>query len=148
MMKRRLWHALRAIDIGRRDGKQQLKCYLIKETNDPDPVQKTKGKLILPEVEKAESFIKRSAGLIFRSEPTSGYGMLFEECGSIHTLFMKFPIDAVLMDNENRVVRVISGLRPYRFTPFIFNANKVLELKNGSANFLNIKAGDWLKFIH
>ena len=34
---------------------------------------------------------------------------------SVHTHFMRFPIDVVFLDSEWRIVSVVAALRPWRF---------------------------------
>ena len=78
--------------------------------------------------EVADTFAKRTRGLIGRPPPGPGEGMLIPGCNAIHTFFMKYPIDATFLDRENRVVKVVRGIRPWR--PFVWGgwrAVKVLE---------------------
>ena len=76
----------------------------------------------------ARTFSERARGLIGRDRPQFGEGMLILRCNAIHTLFMKYPIDAVFLDRENRVVREVRGIKPWCF--FVWGgwrAVKVLE---------------------
>lgn len=63
----------------------------------------------------AETFAERARGLIGRSAPAPGRGMLIPKCNCIHTCFMRYPIDAAFLDRGGRVVRVVRGIRPWRF---------------------------------
>lgn len=60
---------------------------------------------------------------------------------------MRFPIDIVFLDGENRVVFIESFLGPWRFSKLVFKANSVLELKAGVAQ-RKIGVGDSLQFYH
>src|SRR4051812_50197469 len=62
----------------------------------------------------AETALARLRGLLGRSGLSSGEGMLLRPAASIHTAFMRFPIDAVFLDRENRVVKVAAELAPWR----------------------------------
>ena len=62
----------------------------------------------------AETAFARLRGLLGRSGLSSGEGMLLRPTSSIHTAFMRFPIDAVFLDRSDRVVKVASDLRPWR----------------------------------
>ena len=78
--------------------------------------------------EVADTFAKRTRGLIGRPPPGPGEGMLILKCNAIHTFFIRYPIDATFLDRENRVVKVVRGIRPWR--PFVWGgwrAVKVLE---------------------
>ena len=67
--------------------------------------------------EVADTFAKRTRGLIGRPPPGPGEGMLILKCNAIHTFFMRYPIDATFLDRENRVVKVVRGIRPWRPSP-------------------------------
>ena len=78
--------------------------------------------------EVARSLAARMKGLIGRRGLPPGRGLLILRCNAIHTLFMRFPIDAVFYDRHGRAVKTVRNIRPWRF--FIwggFRAVKVLE---------------------
>ena len=78
--------------------------------------------------EVARSFWARLKGLIGRQSLPPGRGLLILKCNAIHTFFMRFPIDATFYDREDRVVKTVRNIRPWR--PFVwggFRAAKVLE---------------------
>ena len=62
----------------------------------------------------AETMFARLRGLLGRSGLSSGEGMLLRPAASIHTAFMRFPIDAVFLDRESRVLKVAAELAPWR----------------------------------
>lgn len=62
----------------------------------------------------ADSFLSRLAGLMFRKEPPQGEGLLITRCGTIHTCFMRFRIDAVFLDGDGGVVKVVKDIPPWR----------------------------------
>ncbi len=77
---------------------------------------------------EAETAFERMRGLIGRNPPPPGEGLLIPRCNAIHTLFMRYPIDAVFFDRSGRVVKTVRGIRPWRF--FVWGgwrAVKVLE---------------------
>jgi uncharacterized membrane protein (UPF0127 family) len=71
-------------------------------------------------------------GLLGRDGLAEGEGMLFTRTGSIHTFFMRFPIDAVFCDRELRVLKVVRELPPWR-TASKRGAKVVVELPAGAA---------------
>ena len=80
------------------------------------------------EAEVAETFAERARGLIGRPPPASGKGLLILRCNCIHTLFMSYPIDATFLDAEDRVVRTVRGIPPWRAWVWGgWRARKVLE---------------------
>lgn len=54
----------------------------------------------------------------------------------IHTLGLKFPIDVIVLDKNNRIVKLAEGLKPNRFFVWPVKYNKVLELPEG---FIKVK---------
>ena len=86
------------------------------------------------DAEVAETFAQRTRGLIGRKGLAPGTGMLITKCNCIHTLFMRFPIDATFLDRKGNAVRTVRGIRPWR--PWIWGgwrAASVLETAAGSA---------------
>ncbi len=78
----------------------------------------------------ASSFPERARGLIGKRDLPPGEGLLILRCNAIHTFFMRFAIDATFLDRDDRVVKVVRNIRPWR--PFIWGgwrATKVLETK-------------------
>lgn len=76
----------------------------------------------------AKTFLQRARGLIGRPPPPKGEGMLILKCNAIHTLFMRYPIDATFLDKNDRVVKAVKNIPPWRFMVFGgFKAVKVLE---------------------
>ena len=88
----------------------------------------------------AETPFTRLRGLLGRSGLSSGEGLLLRPAGSIHTAFMRFTIDAVLLDPGDRVVKVASALRPWR-TAACRGARSVLELPAGEATRRGLRPG-------
>jgi uncharacterized protein len=69
--------------------------------------------------------------------------LLIKRTSSIHMFFMRFPIDAVFLDRELRVVKVVPGLRPWRIAA-ARRARSVLELPAGTCERRGIAVGDRL----
>jgi uncharacterized membrane protein (UPF0127 family) len=88
----------------------------------------------------AETGFARLRGLLGRSGLSSGEGMLLRPAASIHTAFMRFPIDAVFLDRENRVVKVAAELAPWRAAA-CRGSRTVLELPAGEAARQGLRPG-------
>ena len=105
----------------------------------------TTGSVIAGEAVYARSVVARTRGLMLRKELPEGAGLVIHPCGSIHMMFMRFPIDAVFYDNDGKVTRVARHLR--RWTGLAFGgrgAKGVVELPAGAAT--SIEAGHTLEF--
>jgi uncharacterized membrane protein (UPF0127 family) len=79
-------------------------------------------------------------GLLGRSELARGEGILLRPAGSIHTFFMRFPIDAVFVGRDGTVVGVERDLKPWR-TARRRGAKWVLELAAGEADARALTTG-------
>ncbi len=83
-------------------------------------------------------------GLLGRRRLADDEGLLLRPAGSIHTAFMRFPIDAVFLDGDGSILRVTAGLAPWR-TAACRGARAVLELPEGAAERAGISVGDRLQ---
>ena len=104
-------------------------------TRDGDPV--------CPRCVVARTPLRRMKGLLGRRGLGEDEGLLLQPASSIHTLFMRFPIDVVFLDRELRVLRVAEGVRPWRFAA-ARGARAVLELPAGAAARSALSAGQQL----
>ena len=102
-----------------------------------------KGKIIESNISLANNFWDRLAGYMFRSKPHKS-GILFEPAISIHTFFMRFPIDVVFLDGTLKVLKIYRSLPPWRHTGFYFTSRKTLELPAGKFP-VDIREGDILE---
>ena len=91
----------------------------------------------------ADRPLQRMRGLIGRSGLPAGEGMLLRPAPSIHTAFMRFPIDAVFLDRDLRVLDIVEQLRPWR-TASRRRARAVLELAAGECARRGVEIGDRL----
>jgi uncharacterized membrane protein (UPF0127 family) len=88
----------------------------------------------------AASFADRGRGLLGRSGLEPDQGLLLMPCASVHTLFMRFPIDAVFFDRQGFVTKVAVHLRPWRFA-WSGRAHACLELASGGAARYGFRVG-------
>lgn len=84
------------------------------------------------DVREARTMRQRMLGLMFSKDIPLGDGLLLSPCNSIHTFFMKYPIDVLFLDKNGVVLRIYKSLLPWRVTPIILKARKVLELRAGT----------------
>ena len=81
----------------------------------------------------ARTFSERAKGLIGTKSLPDGEGMLILHCNAVHTFFMSFPIDVTFLDRQDRVVKVVRGVKPWR--PLVWGgwrASKALETMSRS----------------
>jgi uncharacterized protein len=107
----------------------------------------TRGVVVATRVEVARSFGARLRGLLGRSSLEAGEGLVIDPCSSIHTFFMRFPIDVVFLGDDDRVVAIIPDLRPWRATRFYAAARSTLELSAGTAARTGMAVGDRIVLV-
>jgi uncharacterized protein len=92
-------------------------------------------------VEVATGVVSRTLGLMGRRGMPAGSALLIRPCSSVHTMWMRFAIDVAYLDREERVVKVVHGLRPWRASIGGRRAHSVLELAAGEAARAGIEVG-------
>lgn len=103
------------------------------------------GRCLLPRVRVADGFWTRLVGLMGRSGLEAGTGLYFPRCCSIHMFFMRFAIDAVYLDSEKTVVKIVSHLRPWRLS-WCPGADSVLEAPAGWSAEVGLEVGMNVEF--
>lgn len=106
----------------------------------------TRNTLLADHAGKADSFMRRFKGLMGVTDFPMGHGLHIEPCNSIHTFFMKIPIDALFLDAKGEVVDVCHAMPAWRMSRVYFSAKSVLELPAGTALASKTEAGDRLSF--
>jgi len=71
-------------------------------------------RIVVDELQVADSFWSRFVGLQFRRELPVGHGLLLMPCRSIHTCWMRFAIDVIFLDAQYTVLDIRHSLRPWR----------------------------------
>jgi hypothetical protein len=103
----------------------------------------TRGTVVCEWAALADRPLQRMRGLLGRDSLRAGEGLLLQPAPSIHTAFMRFPIDVVFLDSESVVVRVVHKLAPWRAAS-AQRARSVLELAAGEGARRGVGVGDWL----
>lgn len=92
-------------------------------------------------VEIAASSAERRKGLLGRTGLADGEGLWIVPCESVHTFFMRFPIDLVYLDRRGRIRKVRSNVRPWRLSACL-TAHSILELPAGTIRATQTQPGD------
>ena len=82
-------------------------------------------------VDRADTFWKRALGLMGKPRLEAGRGLLIPRCRSIHTCFMRFPIDVVFLDEHSQPVKIVRNIKPWRLLWGDRKACSVLEVESG-----------------
>lgn len=110
-------------------------------------INKTNGAILAQEAQIADNPFSRLKGLLGKEGLKEGEGLIISPCNSIHTFFMRFSIDVVFIDNNNKVVKIAHSLPPGRLFGTGFKANLVIELSAGTLLKTNTKNNDILDII-
>ncbi len=108
-------------------------------------VLKISGKVIVHRCYVAKDFFSRFMGLMGRREMPKDEALVFPKCNSIHTFFMRIPIDVVFVSAEGSVIEVKEALAPWRLCLPRGKVRHTVELAAHRARELNIHIGDRLE---
>ncbi|MCL5410535.1 MAG: DUF192 domain-containing protein [Patescibacteria group bacterium] len=100
--------------------------------------------MISLEVREAKNLKEKIIGLMMEIKAKP---LLIKTRFGIHTFFLKFPIDILILDKGYKVRCVKEDLYPYRF--FFWNPkyNMVVELPDGTIKENKIKTGQQVKLL-
>jgi uncharacterized protein len=98
-------------------------------------------------IELAVTRNDRRKGLLGRDVFETSSALIIAPCFSIHTMFMRFDIDAVFVDDDGRAVKVVQGMGPWRIAVEPF-AHAVVELPAGSLRERPVDVGDRLYLVN
>lgn len=87
---------------------------------------------------KKLTFSQSVTGLIFR-KPQNVY---FRTHFGIHTFFMKYPIDVILLDESGKVMKIKKNLKPNKIFLWNFKYSRVVEMPEGTILKMGIDSGD------
>jgi uncharacterized protein len=99
------------------------------------------GRIVCERVVVADRAHRRMRGLLGRKYLRQGEGMVLRPGWSIHTAFMRFPIDAVFLDADQVVIKIEHEVGPWR-TVSCRGAREVVELPAGECHRRGLEVGD------
>jgi uncharacterized membrane protein (UPF0127 family) len=104
----------------------------------------SKGTLLAERLTEARAPWSRLVGLLGRSHLSQGEGLLIAPCSSVHTFFMRFPIDVAFLDRDGRVVSAFASVPPFRVLMGGRGAQMAVELPAGVLARTGATTGDQL----
>jgi len=110
-------------------------------------VNVTNGKLLADDVAKAHCFLTRLKGLLFTRDFHYGQALHIQPCNQIHTLFMKYAIDVLHLNESCEVVGIEENVRPGRVGRKFAGTVSVVELPSGTVNLTHTELGHKLSFF-
>lgn len=109
-------------------------------------INATRSTLLATDCEIADSYLARLQGLMGRESLAQGSGLFIVPCSSVHTFFMRFPIDVIFVDRQQRVVGMRAAMTPNRPYAGAWKAHAVVELPAGTIAASATEVGDQLTF--
>ena len=79
------------------------------------PLLTEQGTPFLEQLYIADTWWTRFRGLQLQKELPAESGLLLHPCSSVHTCFMRFPLNLIFLDQQGSVVECRAGVRPWRF---------------------------------
>ena len=107
-------------------------------------INRSKNTILAKEAIVADTLFKRIKGLLGKRAFQQGQALIIKPCNSIHTFFMRFSIDVLFVDKNNRAMKAISAFPPFRLSNIYFNSAFVIELPAGTINSTSTSEGDLL----
>ena len=81
-------------------------------------------------IKVAKTFKDRLKGLMFKKNIKDG--LLFNNCSSIHTFFMKEEIDIIATDKDDNIIKAYKKVKPWKVLIAPKNTKNIYELPKGT----------------
>jgi uncharacterized membrane protein (UPF0127 family) len=107
----------------------------------------TKQRVLAEKAVLADTLFLRLKGLLGRQGLGVQEALVLSPCDSVHTFFMRFAIDVVFLDKQNKIIGIYPCLKPWRITRIFFGATTCLELPAGALSATQTQLGDDIKII-
>jgi hypothetical protein len=107
----------------------------------------SKNTTLADKAEVANTFLKRLIGLLNRRCLNKGEALILKPSNSIHSLFMRFTIDAIFLDKAGKAIGVLPSFKPFCISPVYFKASLTIELPEGTLQETQTQLGDIIKII-
>ena len=109
---------------------------------------KTKNTIIVGNLLVADCFWSRLKGLMGKRDMLENDGLLIVPCNSVHSMFMRFPIDLLFLDRDLNIIKIIESFKPWKATPIFRGCHQVIELRAGVAAKKGVSANDKLVIMN
>ncbi len=107
-------------------------------------LNRTRQAFLATDLRFADRFASRLCGLLAtrRADFGFGRGLWIHSSKGVHAIGMRYAIDAVYLDRQNRIIHIQERLRPWRLGAIRKEAAGVLELPAGAVAQTNTQLGD------
>jgi len=102
----------------------------------------TQKKTLASGLSVADTILSSLIGLLGKPNLPPGEGLWLVPCQSIHTMWMRFPIDVIFLDSAKTVVHLIENMKPFRISKHVSSARSVIELPATTITSTQTQLGD------
>jgi uncharacterized protein len=104
---------------------------------------------IASELRRADTHWSRLRGLMCTSPNNfpHGSGLWIVPCHGIHTMWMRYPIDVLYLDENKTVVHIQENVQPWRITPMYLDSATVIEVRSPTVMTSGTRVGDVLDIV-
>lgn len=92
-----------------------------------------------------ENILERMRGLLWKKPLSDNCSLWISPCNSVHTFFMRYPIDVVFLSRDGVIRKISREIKPWSMAS-CWGANSVLELYPGAAAVAGLVVGGRLQF--
>ncbi|MCI2257073.1 DUF192 domain-containing protein [Domibacillus sp. PGB-M46] len=103
--------------------------------------------VIAKEVKVAYRFWSRFKGLMLTKNMPDNLALHISPCPSIHTFFMRYPIDVLYLNNRKEIVGTEESLVPGKIGKRFSKTESVIELPAGRIKDTSTTVGQTVAFI-
>jgi uncharacterized protein len=104
------------------------------------------GLVVASSLEPAFDSATRKRGLLGRDSLPSGHALIIAPSNMVHTFFMRFPIDVLIVSRKGVVVKAAPNV-PRRRIVGAWGGFAVVEMRAGSLSASGTRAGDSLAVV-
>lgn len=98
------------------------------------------GSIVATQARIADTIRSRMVGLLGRKGMNPGEALVFPKNWSIHTLFMRFPLDVIFLNKEGVVKKIVRRMPAYRFA-WSPGARDTIEMAAGALDNSDVAVG-------
>ncbi len=89
----------------------------------------------------ADNFKTRTVGLLGEARLDEDEALIIKPCWSIHTFFMRFPIDVLFLDKKGTVKKIIRSMPAWRMA-VSWGSHETIEMAPGVLEGFDLEVGD------
>jgi uncharacterized membrane protein (UPF0127 family) len=108
---------------------------------------RSRNAFISSELRRADTHWSRLLGLMGTSPKNfpHGSGLWIVPCQGVHTMWMRYPIDVLYLDENKTVLYIEENVQPWRIPPMHFDTASVIEVRSPAVMTSGTCVGDILE---